>query len=101
METNVYIIMFLTVVGTALSVYVILIPIMIWLEVRRKKDDEKMAAFLRHMEIESQKNTRETQRRIDENHTDATSFIKAMHKETSLILGRIFEIVDDPEEKKG
>lgn len=89
-----------------------MISIFIWSERWRKKDDEKMSSFLRLMHIESQKNSKELQRSIEENHKetnriidknheDATRFIKAMHKDTALILGRIFEIVDDPEENKG
>jgi len=75
--------------------------VFLWSERSRRKDERETAAFLRYMHIESQKNSKEVQRMIDKNHEDATSFIKAMHKDTALILGRIFEIVDDPEKEKG
>ena len=70
--------------------FIVLVVVFIWGERWRKKDDEKMASFMQYAHIESRKNTREVQR-----------MIKEMHKDTSLILARIFEIVDDPEENKG
>jgi predicted PurR-regulated permease PerM len=101
MDSNTITLMIIAAILAISSVSIIsvqLISFFRWSENSRKDSDERMASFLRHMHIESQKNSKEVQRMINKNHEEATRIINEMRKDTSIILGQIFERVDEPPE---
>jgi len=67
---------------------------------KAKEADEKQSAFLRHMHIESKKDSRETKRLL-EKIEETNSELRQISKENSVYLRMIFERVDKPEELEG
>ncbi|MES0488392.1 MAG: hypothetical protein ABUK01_00265 [Leptospirales bacterium] len=62
-----------------------------------READEKQSSFLRHMHIESKKDSRQTERlleRIEQGNAE----LRQMNKDNAIYLRMIFERVDKPEE---
>jgi len=81
---------------------------------KAKEVDEKQSAFLRHMHIESKKDSRETKRLLEKieetnsnieetnsNMEETNAQLRQISKENSVYLRMIFERVDKPNELEG
>ena len=67
---------------------------------KAKEADEKQSAFLRHMHIESKKDSRESKRLLAELKENTTE-LRQINKDNAIYLRMIFERVDKPEELEG
>ncbi|MDH4199676.1 MAG: hypothetical protein OEV66_04770 [Spirochaetia bacterium] len=91
MITNFYIPFAITTVVLVAILGGLMISIFIWSERLRKKDDEKMASFMRFAHMESQQSRKEARKILHE--------IQKTNHDNGLFLRMIFERVDRPPEE--